>query len=204
MVIVPSDRPSTTFDASADLGTIRDVTAGVDSASQQDVSGDVDLNRSYPSGPYAGAVGASPPPFTLPDCSGAAYAFAGQAFLRSRGTVLALFTGSCAGCEADAVSLQSIAAESASRAVRVVSVLLEGAAPMEQPGGSFCNSWRERARATHPVLIDISRTLDALNPAPRSFPLVFVIDASGIIRGRFAMQAGWAMAVRAQLASIAP
>lgn len=205
VVIVPSDLPSSRDVPSAfDAATPGDVGRDDASVTPRDAPFDLGVNRPYPMGPYAGAVGAAPPPFTLPDCSGVPYAFSGAPFQQSRATVLALFTGSCATCEADAVSLQGIHSEAASRGVRVVSVLLEGAAPMEQPGGDFCVSWRSRAGATHPVLIDISRTLDTLNPAPRVFPLVFVADSSGFIRGRFAMQAGWPAAVRALLATMAP
>ncbi|MEZ4393554.1 MAG: hypothetical protein R3A48_21005 [Polyangiales bacterium] len=205
VVLAPSDLPSSRDVVSAlDAATPSDLGRDDASAPPRDAPFDLGVNRPYPMGPYAGAVGAAPPPFTLPDCSGAPYAFSGPAFQQSRATVLALFTGSCATCEADAVSLQGIHSEAASRGVRVVSVLLEGAAPMEQPGGDFCVSWRTRAGATHPVLIDISRMLDVLNPAPRAFPLVLVADASGFIRGRFAMQAGWPAAVRALLATMAP
>jgi hypothetical protein len=170
----------------------------------RDVSFDLNPSRGYPNAPYGGAVGQAPPPFTLPDCTGIPFNFAGATFQQSRATVLAIFTGNCATCEADARTLQSIAAEASSRGVRVVAVLQEGAAPMEQPDAVFCASWRTRAMATHPVLLDVSRTLDTLNLPPRGFPVVLVADASGIIRGRWVMQSDWAMRARDLLATVAP
>lgn len=202
VVIVASDVASTPFDVSTFDGGARDV---VISEVARDASRpDVDPNRSYPLGPYGGGVGSAPPPFTLQACDGAPYAFGGVAFRQSSATVLALVTGNCPTCEADARALQSIASEFSPRGVRVVEVLLEGAAPMEPPDLGFCTSWSMRANASHPVLIDVSRSLDAINPVPRSFPLVLVADASGVIRARFAMQPGWPTAARAALSMLAP
>jgi hypothetical protein len=129
----------------------------------RDVSFDLNTSRAYPGPPYSGGVGQAPPPFILPDCTGIPFNFGGATFQQSRATVLAIFTGNCATCAADARTLQAVAAETGTRGVRVVAVLQEGDAPMEQPDAVFCASWRARAMATHPMLLDVSRTLDTLN-----------------------------------------
>lgn len=164
---------------------------------------DVDPNRAYPFGPVGGDVGFVVSRFTFPDCSGGAYDFGGPEFLRTRATVLAVFTGTCEGCTADAQALQAIHAAYAGRGVRVVAVLVEGGAPMEQPSPTFCAQWRTSVGASHAVLIDVTGSLDYLNPL-RRFPLVLVTDAGGVIRGRFSAQAGWAAAARGLLDALAP
>lgn len=204
VVIAPTDavalRPDAGFDAGAPLSP--DVLdAGT---TLRDVPFDLNTSRGYPNAPYGGSVGQAPPPFTLPDCMGIPFNFGGVTFQQSRATVLAIFTGNCATCEADARTLQAIAAEASSRGVRVVAVLQEGAAPMEQPDAVFCSSWRARAMATHPILLDVSRTLDTLNLPPRGFPVILVADTGGIIRGRWVMQSDWAARARDVLAMVAP
>jgi hypothetical protein len=204
VVITPTDAVANPVDAGFDAGapTFSDVVdAG---AAPRDVSFDLNTARAYPSAPYGGAMGQAPPPFTLPDCMGIPFNFGGVTFQQSRATVLAIFTGNCATCEADARQLQALAVETGTRGVRVIAVLQEGAAPMEQPDAVFCASWRTRAMATHPILLDVSRTLDALNLPPRGFPVVVVADATGIIRGRWVMQSNWAMRAREVLATVAP
>jgi hypothetical protein len=183
-----------TFDAGvADLG-VTDATAQ---------GFDVDPNRLYPPGPFGSATGQPAPRFIFPSCSGATYDFGGPEFQRSRATVLALITGTCPTCAADARALQQIFAQYGGRGVRVVAVLLEGSAPMEQPNAMFCEQWRTAAAATHPVLLDVSRTLEFLTPT-RQYPLVLVTDAGGIIRGRYAAQSGWEGSARALLDTLAP
>lgn len=204
VVIAPTDAVSNPTDLGFDAGapsTPDVVDAG---ASPRDVSFDLNTARTYPNPPYGGAVGQVPPPFTLPDCTGIPFNFAGPTFQQSRATVLAIFTGNCATCEADARRLQGLAVETGTRGVRVVAVLQEGAAPMEQPDAVFCASWRTRAMATHPILLDVSRTLDGLNLPPRGFPVVIVADAAGIIRGRWVMQSDWETRAREVLATVAP
>ncbi|MFO0626677.1 MAG: redoxin domain-containing protein [Polyangiales bacterium] len=202
--IAPTDAVTGRADTGLDAGgpIAPDV---VDASSpMRDVSFDLNTSRSYPNPPYGGAVGQAPPPFTLTDCNGQPFNFSGATFQQSRATVLGIFTGNCATCEADARALQALAAETGTRGVRVVAVLQEGAAPMEQPDATFCASWRMRAMATHPILLDVSRTLDTLNLAPRGFPLILVADGTGIIRGRYVMQPDWAARARDLLATLAP
>lgn len=204
VVIAPTDvvatRPDTGFDAGAPA-TPDVLDAG---STQRDVSFDLNTSRGYPNAPYGGGVGQAPPPFTLPDCTGIPFNFGGVTFQQSRATVLAIFTGNCTTCEADARTLQSLSTEVGVRGVRVIAVLQEGAAPMEQPDATFCASWRTRAMATHPILLDVSRTLDTLNLPPRGFPVILVADAAGIIRGRWVMQSDWAARARDVLAMVAP
>jgi hypothetical protein len=204
VIIAPTDAVTPTVDAGFDAGggPSPDV---VDAGSAlRDVSFDLNTSRAYPGPPYSGGVGQAPPPFILPDCTGIPFNFGGATFQQSRATVLAIFTGNCATCAADARTLQAVAAETGTRGVRVVAVLQEGDAPMEQPDAVFCASWRARAMATHPMLLDVSRTLDTLNLPPRRFPVILVIDATGIIRGRWAAQADWAAQARELLSTVAP
>lgn len=164
---------------------------------------DVDLSRPYPAGPVGINPGNVPSTFTLPDCAGQPYAFAGPEFQRSRATVLAVFTGTCPSCAADARALATLANEVRGRGVRVVAVLIEGSAPMEIPSATFCAQWRSTAGATHPVLIDAVRSQSYLSPT-QAWPVVLVIDAGGYIRGRYAAQPDWAAQARNQLATLAP
>lgn len=196
-----TDRP--VFDAGVtDLGA--EDAGALDAASDaRNTPFDVDPNRVYPGGPVGGSVGNVVARFTFLDCAGVPYDFGGPEFLRARATVLALFTGTCTNCGADARTLQSIYAQYAPRGVRVVAAILEGSAPMEQPSATFCQQWRTSAGATHPVLIDVSRTLDYLNQT-RVFPLFLVIDALGTIRGRYVAQPDWSNGVRAQLDALVP
>ena len=204
VVIAPTDAVTSRVDTGLDAGTPIAADVVDAGAAPRDVSFDLNPSRGYPNAPYGGTVGQAPPPFTLPDCTGIPFNFGGATFQQSRATVLALFTGTCATCEADARALASLAAEVGPRAVRVVAVLQEGAAPMEQPDAVFCASWRTRAMATHPVLLDVSRTLDSLNLPPRGFPVILVADATGIIRGRWVAQSAWAAGARELLATLAP
>lgn len=195
--VTPTDR--VTVDAGAMDVAVMD--AGVTDAGSAQF--DVDLNRAYPTGPLGGGVGNVVGRFTLPDCAGQPYDFGGVEFQRTRATLFAVFTGTCTTCAADARALQALHAQYAPRGVRTVAVMLEGSAPMEQPTASFCQQWRTASGATHPILLDVSRSLDYLSPT-RAYPVILVIDAFGTVRGRYVAQGSWATSARALLDGLTP
>lgn len=157
------------------------------------------LDGAYPRGPYGTALGATLAPFQLTDCSSRPWRFDEPGFFRSRVSVLELTTGWCSGC---AAASQRVEAELhrayQDRGVRVLEVLLEGAAVTEPPTSAFCN---ERVRAlglTFPVLADVTGMLRPLAPSG-VLPTLVVVDDRGVIRWRSASASTAVEGARAQL-----
>jgi hypothetical protein len=84
------------------------------------------------------------------------------------------------------------------RGVRVVEVLLEGAAVMEPPTSALCT---ERLRAlglTIPVLVDLTGILRPLAPSG-AYPTLVLVDDRGVIRWRSTLPSTAVEGARAQL-----
>ncbi len=169
-----TDVPADLDAALADAGT----TLGTDAPSAGCVA---------PSGPYGALSGATLEGFTLPRCDGTPYAFYDDGYCAADHTATVVIFAAlwCTVCQNEALELDAMVTEAyASRGVRVVQLLVDGAVPGTPVTGASCQSWVDTFGLSTDVLFDADRATTRRYFPENSFPVTLVVDGAGVIRYR--------------------
>lgn len=186
---------------------------GADDAGPVSTDGGTDAGVPADAGPCTATVpmsgfgtsrGRNVLPFTLTDCSGAAYDIYGPEYCGARFTVLVIGAGWCGPCRTMAMAQEAeINAVYGPRGVRVLSVLIQDESYMA-PDTADCTTWTSDNGLSNRVLIDPTQETQLYFPMG-ALPALLVFDDMGTIRFREYGFAGGFGTLRAELdALLAP